>query len=437
MITTTLILFSIMILGSFLSWPMYLTLSLGILPFYLLALSKGHSLKTLITYSKLGFASLKKTYLLLFLIGATTALWNDSGTLTGLVSLCLTFLTPYNFLLLTFLVTWLVTLLLGSALGTAGTIGVLFISIAESHGYSLAMTGGAIVSAIYIGERTSPVSTCANLVAEVNRIKVFDYIRQNFKSIFPIVMMNLVIYSLLSLAFPIALSSGVGNFSIFHSADKIILGVLPILVLIGMILLQKNVIRALLVSMGVSVISLLLIEHLPLTQMLYHMMFGSSVPVNGISVSSKGLIGMFPTVLVVMISAVYGGLFEGSGIFDPLKLKLIQLSQHSNLYITTVVTSLLGAAIGCSQTFSVIFTHHLLHQSYTKEKHPNMANDLADTAVLLPALVPWNIAAAVPALLLGTGYSYMPFAFMIYLPACLGLFKANKTASQKHLQGCC
>lgn len=430
MITTTLILFLIMMIGTLLKWPMYITLALGILPFFILSLKEGHSIKALLTYSKLGFINLKKTYLLLLLIGATTALWNDSGTLEGLVRLCLTFISPYNFLLLTFLVTWLVTLLLGSALGTAGTIGVLFITMAHSSGYSLSMTGGAVVSAIYIGERTSPVSSCANLVAEINHMKVFDYIHENFKNVIPIVMVNLFLYGLLSLAFPIDIRSN-QNLSTPWTFSKILLAILPVLVLVGVILRKKDVVKALLASMAIAILNLLLIKQLPIFQIIYHLMFGSSTPMGDIIIVGKGVLGMVPTVLVVMVSAIYGGLFEGSGIFDPLKLKLIDLSKRYNLYLATAVTSLLGASIGCSQTFSVIFTHHLLHQSYKKAglDQSTMANHLADTAVLLPALIPWNIAAAVPALLLGTGYSYMPFAFMIYLPVLLGFAAHSRTVT--------
>lgn len=450
MIITVALLFLIMITGTFFQWPMYITLLIGILPFFIYALKIGNTVDQLMNFSKFGWLNLRKTYWLLVLIGGTTALWNDTGTMKGILNLCTVFINPYNFLLMTFLVTWLVTLLLGSALGTVGTIGVLFINIATSANYSIAMTGGAIVSAIYIGERTSPVSTCANLVADVCHLTVFEYIRNNFKTALPIIAVVTLLYGLLSIAFPITLANKSFSQKFPWDTLKIIMALLPIVVLLAVTLLRKNVVLALTASMGISALTVLLFGEIPLTKLIYHLLFGASTSMNGIVISGKGILGMYPTILVVMVSAIYGGLFEGSGIFNPLKSKLIALARRRSLYFATALSSLLGAAIGCSQTFSVIFTYHLLHQTYEKDgKHSlELSNDLADTAVLLPALIPWNIAASIPALILGTGYRFMPFAFIVYLPVLMGLSRANKIslgnpvqidpikkASQSNLQG--
>lgn len=439
MTLTVVLLFLIMITGTLLHWPMYLTLFVGILPFFTYALKIGNTVDELMNFSKFGWLNLKKTYWLLILIGGTTALWNDTGTMRGILSLCTVFINPYNFLLMTFLVTWLVTLLLGSALGTAGTIGLLFINIAASANYSIAMTGGAIVSAIYIGERTSPVSTCANLVADVCHLNVFEYIRNNLKKAFPLVALITLIYGLLSMAFPIALSTESFSQGFSWNTLKIAMALLPIGILLGVTLLRKNVVLALLASMGISALTVLVLGETSLTKLIYHVLFGASTSMNGIVISGKGIFGMYPTLLVVMVSAIYGGLFEGSGIFNPLKAKLIAIARRRSLYFATALSSLLGAAIGCSQTFSVIFTYHLLHQTYEKDGKQALefSNDLADTAVLLPALIPWNIAASVPALLLGTGYSFMPFAFIIYLPVLVGLLRVKQIKSEQTCSNRC
>ncbi len=359
MVVSVVLLFIIMITGTLFHWPMYATLFIGILPFFINALKIGNTFHQLINFSKFGLLSLRKTYLLLILIGGTTALWNDTGTLKAIVDLCRISISPHNFLLMTFLVTWLVTLLLGSALGTAGTIGVLFINIAASANYSFAMTGGAIVSAIYIGERTSPVSTCANLVADVCHVTVFDYIRSNFKKILPIVAFVTVLYGILSIIFPISLDHKSISLISTWSINEIFLALLPIAFLLAVTLLRKNVVLALLSSMGISVLTVLLFKDISLSKLIYHLIFGASTSINGIVISGKGMIGMYPTILVVMMSAIYGGLFEGSGIFDPLKSKLVAFAHRRSLYLATVAASILGGAIGCSQTFSVYF--HISH----------------------------------------------------------------------------
>ena len=76
-----------------------------------------------------------------------------------------------------FLLNCLVSVLTGTAFGTVATMGVICMSIAQTLGVHPAVSGGAILSGIFFGDRCSPVSTSALLVAELTDTDIYANIR--------------------------------------------------------------------------------------------------------------------------------------------------------------------------------------------------------------------------------------------------------------------
>ena len=83
---------------------------------------------------------------------------------------------------MTFLLNCLISVLTGTALGTAATIGVVCATMASALGIPSWMTGGAILSGVYFGDRCSPVSTSALLVAELTETGIYTNIKNMIKS---------------------------------------------------------------------------------------------------------------------------------------------------------------------------------------------------------------------------------------------------------------
>lgn len=60
----------------------------------------------------------------------------------------------------------------------------------------------------------------------------------------------------------------------------------------------------------------------------------------------------------------------------------------------TIVVSLASVAIACNQTLSSIMVQELCQSLYDDKEE--MALAMEDTTIVLAALVPWSVAAAVP-----------------------------------------
>lgn len=82
-----------------------------------------------------------------------------------------------------------------------------------------------------------------------------------------------------------------------------------------------------------------------------------------------------------------------------------------------LVTSTASACFGCSQTFAIITTHQFMAPYYSQdsEGRSELAQDIGNTAVVIPALIPWNVAFTIPAAILSVDAGFVPYAFMLYL----------------------
>lgn len=87
------------------------------------------------------------------LIGWLTAMWQASGTIPMIISIGIELLNPNYFIISSFLLTSIVSTLLGTSLGTVGTIGVVLITIAKAGDIPLDMVAGAIIAGAYVGDR--------------------------------------------------------------------------------------------------------------------------------------------------------------------------------------------------------------------------------------------------------------------------------------------
>ncbi len=83
------------------------------------------------------------------------------------------FIRPNAFLLLTFLLNCMLSVLIGTSFGTAATMGVICMSIGNVMGCSPVLLSGAVLSGIYFGDRCSPLSTSALVVATITKTNLF------------------------------------------------------------------------------------------------------------------------------------------------------------------------------------------------------------------------------------------------------------------------
>ncbi|MBP2666886.1 MAG: Na+/H+ antiporter NhaC-like protein, partial [Firmicutes bacterium] len=107
------------------------------------------------------------------LIGAITAVWRACGTIPFIVYHGIGLMNAQYFILSAFLLSAMVSFLLGTSFGTVGTMGVVLMVLAKSGNVDVDVTAGAIIAGAYFGDRCSPMSSSATLVAALTGTQLY------------------------------------------------------------------------------------------------------------------------------------------------------------------------------------------------------------------------------------------------------------------------
>jgi len=412
--------FVVLIYSVFRGIYVFYPLLLGLVVFILLALKSGHNLKSLAGMVWQGIAKSMQLNFILFLIGAAIALWMASGTVPFLIYYSMKFINQQFFLLSVFVMTCLTSLLLGTSFGTVGTIGIVFMIISRAGHINLDLVAGAIISGAYFGEKSTPVSSSANLVAILTGTEIYDNIKNMYKaSIIPF-LITIVIYSIISVRNHLNID--------FHSTSSEILKIfnlswfvtLPALVMIIFIVFRIDIRLALLASISVAFAEGFLLQSRSLGELLNYVLWGYTLsPTSPLAriIQGGGLLSMVKTVLVVMVSSAYAGIFAGTNILYSFEEMIGVISRKLGLFFATTMTSIISACFGCTQTFPIIITSQFMKKLYPADRtgRSGLAADIGNTALIISPLVPWNIAGTFPAGVLAVGPGFIPYSFYLYL----------------------
>ena len=174
-----------------------------------------------------GISEARNILIAFALIGMLTATWRCAGTIPSIVCYAFGIVRPSWFLIAAFLINSLISFLTGTSFGSVATMGVICMTMGNALGISPALTGGAILSGIFFGDRCSPVSTSALLVADITKTGIFGNISGMMRTGAVPFAAACIIYGVLSIS-----SSGSGTASAEFTAlfrGEFRIGLMPLL----------------------------------------------------------------------------------------------------------------------------------------------------------------------------------------------------------------
>ena len=409
-------------------------LVIGYIIFIIYGLIKRHNLIILIKKSFEGVLTVKNILLVFILIGMITALWRASGTIAFIVYMGSKLVSPSILILLTFLLCSILSVLIGTSLGTAATMGVICVSIGKTMGVNPYYVGGAVLSGIYFGDRCSPMSTSALLIAELTKTNLYTNIKLMIKtSIIPFIV-TCLFYLLLGFKSTIS-NISVNVTEIFKQNYNLnIIVIIPAILIVILSILKINVKKTMLVSIVISFIIAIFIQRDSVVALINYCIFGYHHPNERLNLMMKGggILSMVNVSLIVGISSSYSGIFKETKMLVSLKKYLKDFSKKTSNYFVIFLSSIISGAIACNQSLGTILTNELCGELVEKQK---MAIILENTVILLVGLIPWNIAMEVPLKAIDVGIMAGVYAFYLYfLPLwnlILGVIEERNKKSYK------
>lgn len=391
----------------------------GFFLFFGYGLYRKHTVIEMLAMAGTGIKTVKGILLTFLFIGMITAMWRVSGTIPYIVYHAMRFLSSQMMVLLTFLLCVLISVLTGTAFGTSATMGVICATIANSMGIPILYIGGAVLSGSYFGDRCSPMSTSALLVSSLTKTDLFRNISNMIKtSLFPLAL-SCVIY--------FTVGAGMeGSSDVFAIqqlfSDHFVLrpvAVIPAGVIIILSLFRVNVKITMIVSILCSAVIAMFVQNVPVGELFRIAVLGycPEDPQVAALLSGGGVVSMVRVICIVCLSSCYSGMFNGTGLLDGIREMIAVMGQKLTPYGGILVTSILTAMISCNQTLTIMLTHQLCVD--VEKDGEKMASCLEDTAVVVPPLIPWSIAATVSLTAVGAPSDSILMACYLYLlPMC-------------------
>ena len=390
-------------------------LGIGLFLFLGYGRKKGYAWSELIGMAFSGVKTVKNILITFFLIGMLTALWRGAGTIAAIVGYASVVIRPSVFLVMTFLLNCLVSVLTGTAFGTAATMGVICATMAAAMGVDPVLTGGAVLSGVFFGDRCSPVSTSALLVAEITGTNIFQNIKNMLRTARVPFLVTCVIYTGLGLLN--RSTQQVPDLRAIFSKEFSLhwLTLLPAVVILLLSLKQVNVKLAMTASILTAIPICIFAQELSVKQLPEMLLRGyyAENPEVAVMLNGGGILSMLKVASIVCLSSSYSGIFQKTGLLDRARQAIDNIAAKTTPFASAVLTAIVASMIACNQTLAIMLTNHLCKQE--ENDNEEFAIVLEDTAVVIAPLIPWSIAGAVPLASIGAPTQSICFACFLYL----------------------
>jgi Na+:H+ antiporter, NhaC family len=410
--------------GIFVAYPLLIAMTLLIV----MLMRRGFALKSLMHMALTGSRQSIPVFSVLLLIGVVIAAWMAAGTVPAIVYYGIQLMNPSYFILSAFVLTSLVSLLIGTSFGAAGTIGLALMIMARGSEVDPHMIAGAIISGAYVGDRCSPMSSSANLIAGITQTDLYSNIRSMWRTSWLPLLVSVLLFGFVSWLNPVQMTDQSFAQDIRQTFQISWIDLLPALVILGLSLAQVEVKLSMLISIVVASAIALSYQHYSLPELIKFALLGfkleASNPLNVI-LAGGGLLSMLRVTLVVVISTAFVGIFSGTRVLQRIETVLERAKSRSDFFLCTGLVGTGAAAFGCTQAIAILLTQQLVEKKYQQKEKGNeqLAIDLENTVVVISPLIPWNIAGLVPATILMTDPGFIPFAFYLYLLPLLNLMQ--------------
>ena len=437
-------------LGVGLSLAIYLALGAALLVVVICAAGQGVSPQKIGNMIGRGLYRSRHMLIILSLISILIGLWKQNGSLATLIYFGFHFIRPKIFLPAVFVLTSLISLLLGTAVGTVSTIGIVLMGLAESMGIPAAMVAGAVVGGAYVGDRSAPTSGPLHLMAAVTDTEASQLLPYILSTLAPTYLLALVFYYILG-PYAQPLSLGPETIAHFQGLLTTAFTIKPLLLLPPTLLLLLSVLRVqiipnLFLTLGATCIFSIM-EGLSPMDILKTAIYGyfptADLPFSGV-LTGGGFLSFTTILLVISTAMSLTGLLEDTGVFhQAMEGVLGRIRTVPQLILATSIFSIATAAVACTQVVSVVAPGAVFQPTYRRLGVDNLvlARTIADTGVTVSGIIPWSIAALSPALILGVAVpDFMPYAAYCWLsPLVTNLFAllgwVKKTEAEGHRVG--
>lgn len=379
-----------------------------------------------------GVNECRTLYLLILLIGATVSIWLSSGVVPAIMYYGFQYMQGMNFLFAAFIITSIMSLFMGTAVGTISTIGIALMGVGKGFGVPDGVLLGAIVSGAFIADKMSPISGLLNLTLTTTKVQYKRLLPSMLCTFLPVYIITALLYYGMGKA-DLA-NARLDVFLHYQQAIRESFYVSPWLLLLplGVVCLSMlgvKVIKTITIGLVGGMLMSGTLQTMTISEIFHAIVLGyrgvtTSSELNSILVSG-GVRSMVEVVFVVMGAIALSSILEKTGLIKPLIGKSISMvKSKGELVLKTGLISSLLTVVTCDQTVGIILPGRLFREKYAQLGlgQELLARTISDTGTIIAPLFPWNVNALIIGTIAGiSAVEYAPYAVLCYLSPMISI----------------
>ncbi len=405
----------------------HIPMLIGVLGAALISLKIGYKWERIRSFMYDGINQALQAIIILILIGILIGVWIISGVVPTMIYYGLDILNPDIFLVATVLICSITSLATGTSWGTAGTMGIAFIGIAQGLGVPAPITAGAVISGAYFGDKMSPLSDTTNLAPAVSGTDLFTHIKFMALPTGIAYVLTLIFFGYMSTQFQVDSLQAAGLISMQTTLENNFnlnpLLLLPPVIVIVSIAFKIPAIPG--ITLGIiagAVFAPIFQANVNLGDLMNVGMNGFSIDTGLKSVdkllNSGGLMNMMSSVSLTILAMMFGGIMEKTGQLEAIvNFILAKVKSAFGLIFSTMTTSFLSNTCMPEQYISVVVPGRMFAQKYKDQglDPKTLSNAVESSGTVTSVLIPWNTCGIFMTSVLGVStYDYFQWAFFNY-----------------------
>ena len=366
-------------------------------------------------------------------VGMLVGSWIIAGTVPTILYYGFEIFSPSSFLASVCVICALISIATGSSWGTVGTVGLALMGIGTGLGIPPELTGGAIVSGAFFGDKMSPLSDTTNLTPAASGIDIWEHIKGMLPTTLPAFIIALGLYIWIGLGYS---SDSVDMSSVELLQQTMaanynisLITLLPALVVIAAAIMQFPAIPTVLIGVFVSSLIAFFLQGVGVHDIFVVLQDGyvskTGVEMVDQLLTKGGVMSMTWVVTLTIFALAFVGSLEHYGTLKAIMAKLNKVikGRFGLVGSTYAIVLSVGTIIGDVYT-TLVLPGRLLKDKYKQMgyKRTTLTRSIEDCGTLLSPLIPWNMGGSFVAATLGAAtITYAPYAFVCWISPLIGL----------------
>ena len=396
----------------------------------------GHSWEELEESAMKGIGRVNQTVIVMILIGMLIGVWIWAGSVQTMLYYGINLITPKLFLPVAFIICVITSLVTGTSWGTAGTMGIALIGVAQGLEIPVEMAAGAIISGALVGDKLSPLSDTTLLASATSGVKLFDHIMSLMYVTVPASIIALITYTLLGMHHGSAeadLSAiQVLSDTLQNSCNLNVFMLIPLLFVLVLSAMRKPTIPVFAGGLVLGCVWAMVFQGATLTEVVTAAISGFVSTTGNADVDSLlsrgGALGMAETIFLCIGAGMFSGIFERTGVLSKLMEYLRRVVKSVgglvfSLTATGVALMFGGAGQSCTLSLPAIAFGDAFDEMDVNRSV--MSRTLECTGTVLGSIVPWDASSILYTGLFGVSViQYLPFNLLAILSPILAVVTA-------------